>query len=74
MRWRPLGWELACLLVVLAVLVVGRVFDSSSLLVISMRAAAIAAPLVLVSFLVRLLAGIVDEDRRTRTRRALARR
>lgn len=69
MRLRPLGWELAFFLGVLGVVLVGLLANSTLLVSVGLIAAAVAAPVVIVSFLVRLVAGILDEEHRRSRRR-----
>lgn len=71
MRLRPLGWELSLFLLTLGLVGVGLATSSTPLVIIALTVCAVAAPLVIVSFFVRLAAGIVDEDRRRRLRRSL---
>lgn len=71
MRLRPLGWELILFLVVLGILVGGLATGSTALIGVSIVACAVAAPVVIVSFVVRLVAGILDDARRRRVFRAL---
>lgn len=73
MRLRPLGWELVCFLAVFGTLVAGISSNWLPLIFVSLGAAAVATPLVLVSLVVRLIAGIIEEDRRVRRSRIASR-
>jgi hypothetical protein len=54
---------------VLGVVLVGLLADSTLLVSVGLIAAAVATPVVIVSFLVRLVAGILDEGHRRSRRR-----
>jgi hypothetical protein len=73
MRLRPLGWELACFLIVFGTLVAGILANWFPLIFVSLGAAAVATPLVLISLGARLIAGILDEDHRVRRSRTPSR-
>ena len=69
MRLRPLGWELSLFLVLLGLMGVAVATDQPPLITVVLHVCAVAAPLVVVGLVVRLVAGILDEDRRRRQRR-----
>ena len=69
---RPLGWELSLFLLMLGVTGVAVVTRSDVLMYVVVYACAIAGPVIVVSFFVRLVAGIHDEGRRRRLRRRAA--
>lgn len=71
MRLRPLGWELTVFLVAFNVLAVGLAIGSESVVVASIVAMAAATPVVLLSFLVRLVVGIAAEQQRAKLVRSL---
>ena len=71
MRLRPLGWELVFLFAVIGVVLVGIVVDSTLIVSVAMVAVVVATPVVIVSFVVRLIAGILDDQLRRRVLRAV---
>ena len=73
MRIRPLGWELTTLLVALAAFAVVVLLRSATLAWVLLLAVSVAMPLAFLSAGARLVAGIIDEDRRHRRARAIRR-
>jgi uncharacterized membrane protein len=71
MRLRAFGWELAFLFPVVGFVLVGILAGSTLIVSVAMIAVVVATPVVMVSFVVRLIAGILDEQRRRRLVRAL---
>lgn len=74
MRIKPLGWELTTLLVAVAAFAVAALVRSEYLWWVLLLVVSVATPLAIASAGVRLVAGIVDEDRRHRQAKALRRR
>lgn len=73
MTLRPLGWELSSALAITALIVAGVAADWLSLVGVALVAAGVLGPIAVVSFLVRLVVGIVDEEcRRREAHRAAA--
>lgn len=69
MMIRPLGWELALFLVLLATAATGILLDMQAVVIAASLGCAIATPLVLISLVARFVAAILDESRRHRTLR-----
>lgn len=63
---RPLGWELTTALVATVALSVCAALGLSNVAGAVLMAIAVVTPIVLISAGIRLIAGIVDEDRRYR--------
>jgi hypothetical protein len=70
MRFRPLGWDLPSSSAI-GVLLVGIVADSTLIVGIAMITAVVATPVSMVGPVMRLIAGILDDQRRRRLLRAL---
>jgi len=70
-RLRPLGWELGLFLLALGLVGAGIVTGAQSLSMAAVVLCGVAAPVVIVSFFVRLAAAIIDESRRRRLLRRL---
>ena len=66
MTLRPLGWELGLFLVLLGLTALGLLAGSGTVVAAALHGCAIATPLILVSFVVRLVAGMVRESRHRR--------
>ena len=66
MKLRLLGWELGLFLVLLGLTAAGLLVGSETLVLAASYGCAVVAPLILVSFAVRLLAGMIAEWRRRR--------
>lgn len=66
MTLRPLGWELGLFLVLVGLTALGLLAGSETVVASVLYGCAIATPLILVSFVVRLVAGMVQESRNRR--------
>lgn len=73
MKSGPLGWELTTALVAVVVLAVAISLDFQNVVGAVLILLAVLTPIVLVSAGIRLVAGIIDENRRYRSNKALHR-
>lgn len=71
MTIRPLGWELTAVLVSAAALVVALALDLEGLAGLVLQVLAVLTPVILVSLVIRLTAGIIAEHRRHRLSKAV---
>lgn len=69
MRLRPLGWELTTVILGAGVMAFATLVGFEPLLTVMLLAWPLVTVLILISFAARLVVGIVDENRRYRSKR-----